>query len=71
MKIVLNYLHANNVSVLVKTQHNINVIDENVVNHGKLSSVTFNRRKIEALAVGDRVSSRLVLPRGLVWKRVD
>ncbi len=61
--------YADDVIVLVKNQRDIDVLNETVVSFGKLSSAKVNWRKSEALAVGEGLINRLVLPGGLVWKR--
>ena len=61
--------YADDLIILVNNQDEINVLNETVNNFGKVSSARINWKKSEALAIGNKLINRCVLPGGLMWRK--
>lgn len=62
---------ADDVIALVKAQEDVDVLVKNVNTFGLSSSAKVNRKRSEALLVGDVLSRDIVLPAGLTWNKEE
>lgn len=60
---------ADDVIALVKAQEDVDVLVKNVNTFGLSSSAKVNRKRSEALLVGDVLSRDIALPAGLTWNK--
>ncbi|XP_040928666.1 transposon TX1 uncharacterized 149 kDa protein [Betta splendens] len=67
LRLVLS-AYADDVVVLVRTQHDIQMLEKTVKRFNEVSSAKVNWNKSEALAVGSWKNGRPRLPGGLIWK---